>query len=246
MQLDDSLPDGSLLALGLAYLAEWNISAAQSEIARTIQLNPSMADVYHLRARVETALNRNAEAIQAQRTAMELDPFERPWGMVWTLKTVRQYDAAIQEAQQRLEALPHDDSIYWELGRVYDRKGDKDKAVQAWEKMELAEEVTLLTQRIFVMCTSAEVGPLSSNHSSLTMKKRLPVPMSHLSISLGTTPNWTSARRPCSCWRKRLASGLRSCSGYRPTRPSTSFTRTPATKLLSSSLGSLSLANRRI
>ena len=138
VQLDDSLPDAHF-ALGLAYLAEWNISAAQSEIARTIQLNPSMADVYHLRARVETALNRNAEAIQAQRTAMELDPFERPWGMVWTLKTVRQYDAAIQEAQQRLEALPNDDSIYWELGQVYDRKGDKDKAVQAWEKMELAE-----------------------------------------------------------------------------------------------------------
>jgi tetratricopeptide (TPR) repeat protein len=59
--------------------------------------------------------------------------------MVSILKYARQYDAAIQEAQQRLEALPNDDTLYWELGQVYDRKGEYDKAVQAWEKMELLE-----------------------------------------------------------------------------------------------------------
>lgn len=137
-QLDDSLPEAHL-SLGMAYLCEWNIQGAQSEIDRAIQLNPSLAEAYHLRARIDTAINRNPQAIEAQRRAMELDPFERPWGMVWALKTARQYDAAIQEAQQRLEALPNDDALFWELGQVYDRKGERDKAVRAWEKMELSE-----------------------------------------------------------------------------------------------------------
>ena len=123
----------------MSYLCEWNIKGAQSEIDRAIELNPSLAEAYHLRARIDTAINRNLEAIEAQRKAMELDPFERPWGMVWVLKTARQYDAAIQEAKQRLEAIPNDDALFWELGQVYDRKGERDKAVQAWEKMELSE-----------------------------------------------------------------------------------------------------------
>jgi TolB-like protein/DNA-binding winged helix-turn-helix (wHTH) protein len=138
VQLDDSLPE-THLALSMAYLCEWNINGAQSEVDRALQLNPSLAEAYHLRARINTAINRNAQAIEAQRRAMELDPFERPWGMVWTLKTARQYDAALKEAQERLKGLPNDDSLYWELGQVYDRKGDRDKAVQAWEKMELSE-----------------------------------------------------------------------------------------------------------
>ena len=137
-QLDDSLPEAHL-SLGMAYLCEWNIHGAQSEIDRAVELNPSLAEAYHLRTRIDTAINHNAQAIEAQRRAMELDPFERPWGMVWAFKTVRQYDAAIQEAQQRLEALPNDDALWWELGQVYDRMGERDKAVQAWEKMELSE-----------------------------------------------------------------------------------------------------------
>jgi TolB-like protein/DNA-binding winged helix-turn-helix (wHTH) protein len=138
VQLDDSLPDAHL-TLGGAYMFEWNLQAAQSEIDRAIQLNPSLPEPYHLRTRLDFALNLNAKAIEDQRTAMELDPFEQPWGMVSILKLARQYDAAIQEAQQRLEALPNDDTLYWELGQVYDRKGEHDKAVQAWEKMELLE-----------------------------------------------------------------------------------------------------------
>jgi TolB-like protein/DNA-binding winged helix-turn-helix (wHTH) protein len=137
-QLDDSLPEAHL-SLGAAYLCEWNIKGAQSETDRAIQLNPSLAEAYHLLARIDTAINRNAQAIEFQRKAMELDPFERPWGMVWTLKTARQFDAAIQEGRQRLQGFPNDDALYWELGQVYERAGQRDKAVQAWVKMELAE-----------------------------------------------------------------------------------------------------------
>ena len=100
---------------------------------------PLIRRPYHLRAKLDLVLNLNAKAIEDQRTAMELDPFEQPWAMASILKSARQYDAAIQDAQQRLEALPNNDLLYKELGQVYDRKGEYDKAVQAWEKMELLE-----------------------------------------------------------------------------------------------------------
>jgi TolB-like protein/DNA-binding winged helix-turn-helix (wHTH) protein len=138
VQLDDSLPEAHL-ALGAAYMCEWDLQAAQNEMDRAIRLDPSIADAYHLRARLDVAENRISEAIQDQRTAMNLDPFERPWGMILILKFARRYDAAIQEAQQRLEAFPNNDGIYWERGQVYERKGEEDKAVQDWEKMELLE-----------------------------------------------------------------------------------------------------------
>lgn len=138
VELDDSLPEAHL-TLGMAYLCEWNLQASKREIDRAIQLNPSFAEAYYERARVDFALNRNAEAIQDGRTAMDLDPFDRTWGMVTVLRFARQYDAAIQEAQVRLEADPNDEGVYWELGQVYDLKGDAAGTARAWAKMELLE-----------------------------------------------------------------------------------------------------------
>ncbi|HTA86642.1 MAG TPA: winged helix-turn-helix domain-containing protein [Silvibacterium sp.] len=135
VQLDDSLAEAHLSLAG-AYMCDLNIQSALSETDRAIQLKPSFANAYHLRARLELALNRNAEAIEAQRTAMELDPFERPWAMAWVLLSARQYDATIQEAQFQLETLPNNGALYWMLGEAYDRKGDDDKAAQALEKSE--------------------------------------------------------------------------------------------------------------
>jgi TolB-like protein/DNA-binding winged helix-turn-helix (wHTH) protein len=105
--LDPSLP-WAHLALGANMFFNWNWSQAEQEIEHAIELNPDFAEPYHFRAKMLNALGRNSEAIESEKKAMELDPFERPFGMALALNNARQYDAAIDDVHSRLEATPQD------------------------------------------------------------------------------------------------------------------------------------------
>ena len=132
--LDPTLPEAHL-ALGAAILfGDWDWAQADQEMGRAIELNPRYAEAYHLRAKMYTALNCDQEAIEAQKKSTELDPFARPYGMAVIYFLARQYDAAIQDARRRLEALPQDAGLHWTLYEAYRRKGAKKEAAQQLEK----------------------------------------------------------------------------------------------------------------
>jgi TolB-like protein/DNA-binding winged helix-turn-helix (wHTH) protein/Tfp pilus assembly protein PilF len=131
--LDPLLP-WAHLALGANLFFNWNWPQAEQEIERAIELNPDFAEPYHFRAKVWSALGRHSEAIESEKKAMELDPFERPFGMALALNNARQYDAAIDDIHSRLEATPQDLSLHWMLCDTYRRKGDLKKAAEEWEK----------------------------------------------------------------------------------------------------------------
>jgi len=131
--LDPSLP-WAHLALGANMFFNWNWSRAEQEIERAIELNPYFAEPYHFRAKVLSALGRHSEAIESEKKAMELDPFERPFAMALALEEARLYDAAIEDIHSRLEATPQDLSLHWMLCDTYRRKGDLKKAAEEWEK----------------------------------------------------------------------------------------------------------------
>ncbi len=129
MQLDPSLPEANLAMGAALFFHRWDWEGADQQIRRAIELDPRFAEAYHLRARILIALNRNAEAIEAQKKEMDLDPFARPWGLAYTLYLARQYDAAIDEARLRLESYPHDQSLLDLVAYSYHYKGmDKEAA----------------------------------------------------------------------------------------------------------------------
>ena len=130
---DDSVPEAHL-ALGAAMFQRWDWARADQEIARAIELNPSFAEAYHFRAKMRNALNRNEEAIAAEKKAQELDPFERPFAMALAYILARQYDAAVSDARQRLETVPGDVGLHWMLCDAYRRKGELKEAAQEWVK----------------------------------------------------------------------------------------------------------------
>jgi TolB-like protein/DNA-binding winged helix-turn-helix (wHTH) protein/Tfp pilus assembly protein PilF len=131
--LDPSLP-WAHLALGANLFFNWNWPQAEQEIEHAIELNPAFAEPYHFRAKVWAALGRHSEAIESEEKAMELDPFERPFGMALALSSARQYDAAIDDIRSRLEATPQDVMLHWMLCDSYRRKGDLKKAAEEWER----------------------------------------------------------------------------------------------------------------
>ena len=136
--LDDTLAWGHL-SLGAIKFFQWDWVRADQEISRAIELDPNFGEAYHFRSKVLSAFGRNEEAIEAEKKAMELDPFERPFALAFTYFLARQYDAAINEARLRLETRPDDISLHWALWEAYRRKGAEKEAAQELEKLLLLQ-----------------------------------------------------------------------------------------------------------
>ncbi|WP_158944132.1 winged helix-turn-helix domain-containing protein [Granulicella sp. S190] len=153
VELDPSLP-WAHLSLGASMVFSWNWMQAEQEIARAIELGPDFAEAYHFRAKMWNALGRGDEAIESEKKAMELDPFQRPFAMGLALVSARKYDAAIEDIHSRLEANPQDVSLHWMLCDAYRRKGDLKNAASEWEKSALlggdkkeADEIRITYQK---------------------------------------------------------------------------------------------------
>jgi len=133
VELDDSLAEAHNSMAAAYYFDRWDWSAAEAESARAVALNPSFAEAHHLRAYILSTLNRDAEALQESRKAMELDPFARPWALVYALIRARQFDAALKEARLRSEAQPDNPDLHEALLLAYLHMGLEKEAAQEWE-----------------------------------------------------------------------------------------------------------------
>jgi TolB-like protein/DNA-binding winged helix-turn-helix (wHTH) protein len=138
VELDDSLAWGHL-SLGAIKFFQWDWVRADQEISRAIELDPNFGEAYHFRSKVLSAFGRNEEAIQEEKKAMDLDPFERTFGLALTYNWARQYDAAINEARLRLETRPDDIALHWMIWEAYRRKGAEKEAAQELEKLLLLQ-----------------------------------------------------------------------------------------------------------
>lgn len=101
-------------------------------MVRAIELDPEFAEAYHLRSKMWRALGRHDEAIELEKKAMELDPFQRPYGMALALANARRYDAAIDDVRSRREGTPRSTGLHWVLSESYRRKGQLKEAAQEW------------------------------------------------------------------------------------------------------------------
>ena len=139
LELDDSVAEAhnSMAALYLFHAWDWN--RAEAEARRAIELNPNLAAAHHLRSYILFALNRNAEALQEQRQATEIDPFAQPWHLGRAYLYLRQYDAAINELSARA-AVQKVDGIEFILSDAYRFKGMNKEAARHLELGFLAED----------------------------------------------------------------------------------------------------------
>jgi len=134
LELDPNLPQAHQ-AMGAMFLIDrWDWADADREILRAISLDPQNSELYYLRACVLQADNRNAEAIDLGKKAMEIDPFLRPYVLASIYEGARQFDAALAEIRLRLEANPNNLDL---LGTEMDtlrRMGNYKEAVDVWAR----------------------------------------------------------------------------------------------------------------
>jgi TolB-like protein/DNA-binding winged helix-turn-helix (wHTH) protein len=134
LELDPDLPEAHQ-AIGAMFLIDrWDWADADRETLRAISLNPQDGDLYYLRACVLQAVNREAEAIDFGKKAMEIDPFSRPYALASLYVYTRQFDATLAEIRLRLEPNPNNpDLLALEMDTLR-RVGNYKESVDAWAK----------------------------------------------------------------------------------------------------------------
>ncbi len=134
LALDPNLPQAHQ-AMGAMFLIDrWDWADADREILRAISLDPQNGELYYLRADLLQAVNRNAEAIELGKKAMEIDPFSRPYALASLYEYARQFDAALKEIRLRLEANPNNlDLLGLEMDTLR-RMGNYKEAVDVWAR----------------------------------------------------------------------------------------------------------------
>ena len=134
LALDPNLPQAHGAMAAMFFIDRWDWADADREILRALSLDPQNGELYYLRARVLEALNRDAEAIDLGKKAMEIDPFSRPYALAGLYLDARQYDAALKEIQLRLEANPNNSVLLAQEADLWRRMGKNKEAVDAWAR----------------------------------------------------------------------------------------------------------------
>jgi TolB-like protein/DNA-binding winged helix-turn-helix (wHTH) protein len=134
LELDPNLPQAYQAMAAMFLIDRWDWADADREIHRAISLDPQNGELYYLQACVLQALKRDAEAIDVEKKAMEIDPFSRPYALAGFYVGARQFDAAIKEVQLRLEANPNNPDLVILEADTWRRMGKYKEAVDAWAR----------------------------------------------------------------------------------------------------------------
>jgi TolB-like protein/DNA-binding winged helix-turn-helix (wHTH) protein len=123
VELDDTSAEAHH-SLAAAYLfGSWDWRSAEKESLRAIELNPNLAEAYHLHSFILIVSQRPDDALREEKRAMELDPFAEPWALGHIYIMLGQFDAAINELHLRTEVQPNDAGVHFLLSNAYWFKG---------------------------------------------------------------------------------------------------------------------------
>jgi TolB-like protein/DNA-binding winged helix-turn-helix (wHTH) protein len=134
LELDPSLADAHLSMGATILFRRWDLSRADQEVLRAIEVDPQFAQAWHFHAMILATMNKQTEAIEAQKKATEFNPYIRPWALPRAFLWARQYDAALQDALPRVEATPDIDFLNYMVARIYYAKKMDKQAAQFFEK----------------------------------------------------------------------------------------------------------------
>ncbi len=134
IELDNTLPQAQLALCAITFFYHYDPLRADQECRAATQLDPKFAEAYHQDSKILAMSGHTAEAIEQEKKAMEMDPFGRPFALAYTYLLLRQYDAGITEARQRLVASPQASSLHWILSALYRSKGMKKESIAEEEK----------------------------------------------------------------------------------------------------------------
>lgn len=135
LQLDSRLAE-AYSALGYVKHFNWDWTAAENDLKRAIELNPSYANGHNFYASYLMSRGRIDESLAASNRARELDPFSLSISAQrgFLFENARRYDEAIEQLRNVIAMDPNHYQALWILGHTYAANKQFDEAVAAAEK----------------------------------------------------------------------------------------------------------------
>jgi TolB-like protein/DNA-binding winged helix-turn-helix (wHTH) protein len=127
-------------ALGFdKWFYEWNPGAAEKELSRALELEPTNVDALHWYALVLMTSGKLPEAEKQMRAALALDPkaLILRTNLGWIHYTARQYPQAIEEMQAVLKDDPNFLTAHYKLWWAYSVTGDVPRAMKELQALGL-------------------------------------------------------------------------------------------------------------
>lgn len=131
LELDESLPEAHM-ALAFAYVQKWDLSRAETEFKRTLEINPNFAAARAYYANTLCFSRRFEECLEQIRTCLQLDPLSAETSL-WSGNAYlysKHYDEAINQFQNALEIDPNIMMAQNNLGVAYMQKGLVERGLQ--------------------------------------------------------------------------------------------------------------------
>lgn len=136
LEIDNTLAEAHTSLAFVLFRYDWNLSGAEAEVKRAIELNPNYGIGHQMYASYLLATERPDEALKQIKRAQELDPLSvglrKSLGAYFLF--TRQYDKALEEYHKTLE-LDANATVHGYLGLAYQQKGMFDEAFQETQKM---------------------------------------------------------------------------------------------------------------
>jgi TolB-like protein/Flp pilus assembly protein TadD len=136
LEIDEQLAEAHASVGWTLFAFAWDWSAAERELKRSIELNPSYATAHRWLANCLTQQGRHGEALTEGRRAHQLDPVSLITNSVlaYTLYAARQYDEAIEQEWKTLELDDQFAQAHWVLGMALEEKGKSEGAIRELQK----------------------------------------------------------------------------------------------------------------
>jgi serine/threonine-protein kinase len=159
LELDSTLPE-ALTSLGRVHCwYEWDFTRAETDLRRSVQLNPSSADTHFVLGTTLPALGRLPEAIEAMRQALVYDPLSSIYGRFLgrLLLYAGEYEAAIRQGHNTLELHPGYSQAYLNIGLAHLGAGDTDQALD-WLQRGQSLDSAVRSYDVFIVRALAALG----------------------------------------------------------------------------------------
>jgi type IV pilus biogenesis/stability protein PilW len=124
--------------LGVSHLSSGNIQSAYVEFQTALQFDPKNKEIYNALGNVYLSLSNQQAAEEQFRNAIKIDPkfSDAHNNLCYTYYLLGQWDRAIASCKDALSNPLYvtAEKAYYNLGRIYYRKGDYDDAIKAYNE----------------------------------------------------------------------------------------------------------------
>ncbi len=127
--------DAYNIIAGVNAFYNWNISSAEENLKRSIDLNPNYYNTYKLYAELFFNSGQFSKALEMDKLALALDPFSPIINSTYGvhLHYANQTDSAISHLTNMIRLYPDIGLYHWFLGIIYLNEGEYDRSIKEFK-----------------------------------------------------------------------------------------------------------------